>query len=78
MNNLSYANDMVRLSPSIKELRKLLSICEHYANAHGFKYNVIKTEIMVFASGKGPDSVPKVYLNGTAIRIVKQFKYLGH
>ncbi|XP_061704060.1 uncharacterized protein LOC133515529 [Cydia pomonella] len=69
---------MVLLSPPIKGLRRLLSVCEHYSNAHGLKYSVSKTEMMVFASGSGPDSVPAVYLNGSKINVVKQFKYLGH
>ncbi|XP_063542685.1 uncharacterized protein LOC134751231 [Cydia strobilella] len=69
---------MVLLSPSIKGMRRLLSVCEHYGNAHGLKYNVSKTEMMVFASGSGPDSVPAVYLNGSKINVVKRFKYLGH
>ncbi|XP_050664361.1 uncharacterized protein LOC126965003 [Leptidea sinapis] len=78
VSNLSYADDMVLLSPSITGLRKLLSVCEHYANAHGLKYNVSKTKMMVFPAGGGPDMVPEVYLNGTVISVVKQFKYLGH
>lgn len=78
VNNISYADDMVLLSPSIKGLRKLLSICEHYANAHGLKYNVLKTEMLVFRAGRGPDRVPQIFLNGSAVNIVKQFRYLGH
>lgn len=69
---------MVLLSPSIKGLGKLLSVCEHYANAHGLKYNVAKTEMLVFRAGGGPDNVPEVRMNGSAVRVVKQFKYLGH
>lgn len=78
VNNLSYADDMVLLSPSINGLRKLLAICEEYAEAHGLKYNVLKTEMLVFRAGKGPERVPDVYLNESAVRVVKQFKYLGH
>ncbi|KAJ2938094.1 hypothetical protein O0L34_g17653 [Tuta absoluta] len=39
LNNLSYADDMVLLSPSIRGLRKLLEICEDYASSHGLVYN---------------------------------------
>lgn len=78
VNNLSYADDMVLLSPSVKGLRKLLSICEHYANAHGLKYNAQKTQMMVFRSGRGPEKVQPIYLNGSTIDVVKQFRYLGH
>lgn len=78
VNNLSYADDMVLLSPSIKGLRKLLLICEQYAVAHGLKYNVSKTEMIVFRSGRGPEKVPEVQLGGVTIKMVTQFRYLGH
>lgn len=78
VNNLSYADDMVLLSPSIKGLRKLLSICERYATKHSLVYNEKKTEMIVFRAGKGPESIPAVSLNGQAVKIVSSFKYLGH
>lgn len=78
VNSLSYADDMVLLSPSIKGLRKLVSVCEDYVNSHGLIYNLAKTEIVIFKAGRGPDNVPEVRLNGGAVRVVEQFKYLGH
>jgi hypothetical protein len=79
VNNISYADDMVLLCPSIGALRKLLKICESYAVAHGLKYNAKKSEIMIFR----PDSkrytfAPNFYLCGAALNQVEQFKYLGH
>ncbi|KAG6444153.1 hypothetical protein O3G_MSEX003217 [Manduca sexta] len=53
VNKISYADDMVLLSPSIKGLRNLLVVCECYAESHGLKYNGKKTEILVFRFGKG-------------------------
>ncbi|XP_050664231.1 uncharacterized protein LOC126964938 [Leptidea sinapis] len=78
VNNLSYADDMVLLSPSIKGLRKLLSVCEHHGNAHELKYNVSKTEMMVFEARHPPERVPSVFLYDTVVGVVKQFRYLGH
>ena len=40
VNNLSYADDMVLLSPSIKGLRKLIKICENFAKNHDLTYKV--------------------------------------
>jgi hypothetical protein len=60
VNSLSYDDDMELLGPSIKGIRKLISVCEHYANEHSLKYNVAKTELMVFRSGKDPESIPDV------------------
>ncbi|XP_050671199.1 uncharacterized protein LOC126969696 [Leptidea sinapis] len=65
---------MVVLSLSIKGLRKLLSVYEHYANVYGLN----KTEMLVFRAGKGPEMVPEVLLYGSAVRVVTEFKYLGH
>ncbi|CAH2106699.1 unnamed protein product [Euphydryas editha] len=79
INNISYADDMVLLSPSISALRRLLSICQVYAEAHGLKYNAKKSEIMVFKAGaKGYKTIPEVSLCGTPLLRVTSFKYLGH
>jgi hypothetical protein len=81
VNNISYADDMVLLSPSISALRTLVSVCERYAGAHGLKYNVSKSELLVF-EGKGvkldDKLLPPVKLNGTPLNVVREFKYLGH
>ncbi|KAG7308712.1 hypothetical protein JYU34_005936 [Plutella xylostella] len=79
VNNISYADDMVLLSPSIGALRKLLTVCESYAEAHGLKYNAKKSEYLVFKSGtKTYSTVPKVSLCGTPLVRVNKFKYFGH
>lgn len=78
INNLSYADDMVLLSPSINGLRRLISVCEQYAKEHGLIYNVNKSEMMVFKAGRGPLKVPPLYLNNTPVKRVERFKYLGH
>lgn len=78
VNSISYADDMVLLSPSAEGLRMLLQICEKYATSHGMKYNESKTEVLIFKAGKGPERILDVYLNGLPVRRVQQFKYLGH
>lgn len=79
VNNLSYADDMVLLSPSISALRKLLSVCEKYAKQHGLKYNCEKSEMLIFKAGKyRPSNIPPVVLNGNVLKVVDHFKYLGH
>ncbi|XP_049869354.1 uncharacterized protein LOC126369104 [Pectinophora gossypiella] len=70
---------MVLLSPSIGALRRLLSICESFAGAHGLKYNVRKSEFMVFKSGSHTyTELPEITLYGTPLNRVDKFKYLGH
>lgn len=78
VNNLSYADDMVLLSPSANGLRRLVAICEKYAAEHYLTYNVKKSEVMIFRCGKGPDNILPINLCGTALSIVHKFKYLGH
>ncbi|KAG7306355.1 hypothetical protein JYU34_008979 [Plutella xylostella] len=79
MNNISYADDMVLLSPTVRALRHLLAICEQYAVTHGLRYNESKSEFMVFrAVNKTYTTVPDIPLNGTPLKQVDKFKYLGH
>ncbi|XP_045447700.1 uncharacterized protein LOC123656022 [Melitaea cinxia] len=70
---------MVLLSPSIGALRKLMRICERYAEAQGLRYNSKKSELLVFKAGKKVyANVPPLYLGGVALNRVERFKYLGH
>lgn len=79
VNSISYADDMVLLSPSVRALRKLISICEGYAESHGLRYNVQKSELLVFEAGnKKITDLPPIKLNGETLRRVTSFKYLGH
>lgn len=79
VNSLSYADDMVLLSPTVGGLNEMLRVCESYAAGHGLSYNVKKTEYMVFeAAGKCPDNKTNITLNGLNIKRVTKFKYLGH
>ncbi|XP_026314329.1 uncharacterized protein LOC113226036 [Hyposmocoma kahamanoa] len=78
VKNISYADDMVLLSPSIGALKRLLHICERYAVAHGLKYNVSKSELMVFKVGSKTHTVPRLTLAGSPLKTVTKFKYLGH
>ncbi|XP_059055935.1 uncharacterized protein LOC131849827 [Achroia grisella] len=78
VNNLSYADDMVLLSPSISALRKMLNVCEQYTMKHGLKYNTNKSEFMFFGLGGKNPTIPPIMLYGVPINRVAKFKYLGH
>ncbi|XP_013144898.1 PREDICTED: uncharacterized protein LOC106108310, partial [Papilio polytes] len=79
VNSISYADDMVLLSPSVAALRRLIVICEEYANTHGLVYNVSKSELILFrARGRKREHIPPIKLNGVDLRRVSSFKYLGH
>lgn len=79
VNNLSYADDMVLLSPSARGLRELLAVCESYSASHGLTYNVKKCEYIIFKSaGKSPENTLNIQLNKIDVKRVSQCKYLGH
>lgn len=79
VNNISYADDMALLSPSIAGLSKLISICEMYAAKHDLVYNVKKTEVMVFKCKISKTDVKPLFcLGGSPLSVVNKFKYLGH
>ncbi|KAL0883177.1 hypothetical protein ABMA27_016619 [Loxostege sticticalis] len=78
VNNISYADDMVLLSPSAGALKQLLSICESYAVAHGLRYNAKKSELMLFKAHNKSYTIPTITLGGSPLSVVTHFKYLGH
>ncbi|XP_039747896.1 uncharacterized protein LOC120625053 [Pararge aegeria] len=79
MNNLSYADDMVLLSPSVGGLKRLLQLCEEYAEMNGLSYNAKKSEFLVFrGKNKLSSFKPKIQLCGNPLKQVTEFKYLGH
>ncbi|KAL0850723.1 hypothetical protein ABMA28_006665 [Loxostege sticticalis] len=60
-------------------MRKLLNVCEAYAVSHGLRYNVKKSEYMVFKAGaKSCPRATTFTLNNSPLNRVSQFKYLGH
>lgn len=79
INNVSYADDMVLLGPSVGAIEQLLATCETYARDHGLVYNPTKSEVMVFTAGKiKPYCVPPIWLSGAQLSVVNKVKYLGH
>lgn len=70
---------MVLLSASVCGLRRLMTICENYAADHGLRYNVKKSQCMVFQGGsRKVREMPPVKMNGSPLERVDIFKYLGH
>ncbi|CAK1585979.1 unnamed protein product [Parnassius mnemosyne] len=79
INNISYADDMVLMGPSVRAVRELLKVCVAYAESHGLAYNVKKCEYIVFGvRGKPRTDEPDLFLNGSKLKKVTSFKYLGH
>ncbi len=78
MGVVSFADDIKLLTPTFKGLKKLVSICEKYAEEYDIKLNGIKTKYMVY---KGRNSVvhdEDVYVNREKVEQVTIADHLGH
>ena len=67
------------ISPSGKDLRTLLDICEEYAISHLIKFNTVKSKILIVRSPSYSKlTFPKFHLAGSDLEEVTEYKYLGH
>ena len=78
INNLSYADDMTLLAPSLTGLQLLVNICESYGIKHDILFNPKKSLCMVFSPKRIKDRTHKITLCGNELNFVVQTKYLGH
>ena len=71
-----YADDIALLSPSIYGLKKMISICESYAQDYHITFNPAKSKLLCFnVSSLG---ISPIYLNGTPVTVVNKDKHLGN
>ncbi|KAK2703628.1 hypothetical protein QYM36_017928 [Artemia franciscana] len=77
-NNLSYANDLVILAPTVAALNHLLSICAEFASARDIMFDTAKTQCMVSILRRTPlKHISKAWLSGVSLSFVGSYKYLG-
>ena len=77
LNHILYADDIVLLSPSIIGLRRLLNICEKYADDFDITFNSNKCKCITFCSGRLPFIVGKVVFCQTELCWCDEITYLG-
>ena len=78
MNHLSYADDMVLMSPSVKGLQLLLNICGSYALNHDIIYSTDKSYCMIcWPKHILYKFIPRFYLQDDLLEFVTVYKYLG-
>ena len=75
LNILLFADDVILLADSRKDLQKLLDAVYEYSQKWRFKWNVLKSKVMRFGSRKAQKL--QYYLGFQALEVVKSFKYLG-
>jgi hypothetical protein len=80
---LAYADDLVLLAPTATALRKMLAICDAYAQDYCIIFNVLKTKCLVVLPHSRHALFDRFedypfFLNNQAIEFVKSFVHLGH
>ena len=72
---LGYADDILLLCPSVDGLKKMIKICEEYANEHSINFNGSKSKYLVFG-----DYIynPTVKVNNDIVSRCDSAEHLGH
>jgi hypothetical protein len=77
---LAYADDVVLLAPTPHAMRKMLAVCDAYANEFNVCFNASKSKSLIvrphLLSKTGPN--PDFYIGGKLIEIVDRWPHLGH
>ena len=71
-----YADDIALVSPSIYGLKKMISICESYAQDYHITFNPAKSKLLCFNDSSS--DISPIYLNGTPVTVVNKDKHLGN
>ena len=70
---LAYADDIVLLADKKEDMVEMLKECSEYADESKLKYNISKSQCLVFG-----DSLGDVFhLQGQQMELVNEYKYLG-
>ena len=78
INHLMCADDLEMLSPSVKELQRLVDICAAYIHIHDIIFNHTKTVCLYLPSKVNCTlNSPIISLNFQKLSFVLKFKYLG-
>ena len=72
---IAFADDLILLSPNLKHLQQMLSLCESYGQATGLKFNSKKTQFVI--SGDCPFQHPTVIINDKEVKPQPTLKHLG-
>ena len=76
MNNIRYADDTVLIADNENELQEMLDTVVRESEKKGLSLNKKKTEVMVI-SKKNCTPACNIVMNGTVLKQVHKFNYLG-
>ena len=68
-----YADDMILLCLTSAGLRKMIDICEQYANVHAILFNATKSKILIYNKR---DADPHFNVNGVEVPLHNKATYL--
>ena len=74
---ISYADDVILLSPSQRAMSSMINICKRYADEYLIKFNGKKCQSIIFTKGNN-EFQPKFYVDDQEIVCVKEMIYLGY
>ena len=73
---LAYANDIVLLAPTVRAMRKLLSLCDEFASGFNVLFNAKMSKCLYIQPKKDNKSncclKPMFHIGGNAIEFVRQ------
>jgi len=73
---LGYADDITLISPSLRALNEMLSICTSFAEEYNVTFNADKTVCIKFGSPVGSND--RIYLDKTLVKWVDHVQHLGN
>ena len=76
---LLYADDIVLVAESAKELQLMLDCCSEYATQWQFRFNTKpgKSDVVIAPPGAHPGDQPQFFLSGSELHVSEEYKYLG-
>ena len=81
MGVFGYADDLSLLCPSFSGIKKMLNICERFANDHKILFDAIKSQLFYFSTNDDPMHVKRPILqmrHGKMVPYVEKCIHLGN
>ena len=76
LGSFGYADDVILLCPSLFGIKKMIKICEDYANSFDILFNGKKSKLLIF--NKKTDVLCNITVNGECVPECNEAIYLGH
>ena len=71
---LGFADDIMLLCPTLGGLRKMIRVCEDYANDHSILFNGSKSKLLIFGEYRRQ---VHIVVNGESVPTCSEAVYLG-